>query len=102
MPGSLSNKVGGVVVNGMHSGNTSFTCRGTMTLNGSSWRIVRRDIAALDILNGEHQPGTSFKFIEESKSGTSPKFVVEDAKGAKWKMKLGYEVKSETAATCLV
>ena len=66
----------------------------------------RGDIAALDILNGpggkEHQPGTSFKFIEESKSGTSPKFVVEDENGAKWKVKLGHEVKSETAATRLV
>ena len=66
----------------------------------------RGDIAALDILNGpggkEHQPGTNFKFIEESKSGTSPKFVVEDENGAKWKVKLGHEVKSETAATRLV
>jgi hypothetical protein len=64
------------------------------------------DIAALDILNGpggkEHQPGTSFKFIEESKSGTSPKFFVEDENGAKWKVKLGQEVKSETAATRLM
>ena len=64
------------------------------------------DIAALDILNGpggeKHQPGTSFKFIEESKSGTAPKFFVEDENGAKWKVKLGEEVKSETAATRLV
>jgi hypothetical protein len=66
----------------------------------------RSNIAALDILNGpggkEHQPGTSFKFIEESKSGTAPKFFVEDENGAKWKVKLGQEVKSETAATRLV
>ena len=66
----------------------------------------RGNIAALDILNGpggkEHQPGTNFKFIEESKSGTSPKFVVEDENGARWKVKLGHEVKSETAATRLV
>ena len=69
------------------------------------WRD-RGDIAALDILNGaggkEHQPGASFKFIEESMSGTSPKFIVEDENGAKWKVKLGLEVKSETAATRLV
>jgi predicted PurR-regulated permease PerM len=39
--GSLSNKVGGVVVNGISSGTTSFTCR-TMTLNGVSCWIVRR------------------------------------------------------------
>jgi hypothetical protein len=66
----------------------------------------RGDAAALDLLNGaggkESQPGTNFKFIEESKSGTSPKFVVEDENGAKWKVKLGHEVKSETAATRLV
>ena len=66
----------------------------------------RGDAAALDLLNGpggkEHQPGTSFKFIEESKSGTAPKFIVEDENGAKWKVKLGPEVKSEIAATRLV
>jgi hypothetical protein len=69
------------------------------------WRD-RGDVAALDLLDGpggkEHQPGTHFKFIEESKSGTSPKFEVEDENGTKWKVKLGPEVKSETAATRLV
>ena len=69
------------------------------------WRD-RGDVAALDLLGGpggkEHQPGTNFKFIEESKSGTSPKFDVEDENGTKWKVKLGPEVKSETAATRLV
>jgi hypothetical protein len=69
------------------------------------WRD-RGDVAALDLLNGpegkELQPGTSFKFIEESKGGTSPKFDVEDENGARWKVKLGHEVKSETAATRLV
>jgi hypothetical protein len=69
------------------------------------WRD-RGDAAALDLLGGpggkEHQPGTSFKFIEESESGTSPKFEVEDENGAKWKVKLGPEVRSETAATRLV
>ena len=64
------------------------------------------DAAALDLLDGpggkEHQPGTNLKFIEESKSGTAPKFDVEDENGVKWKVKLGPEVKSETAATRLV
>jgi hypothetical protein len=73
--------------------------------NVALWRD-RGDVAALDLLGGpggkEHQPGANFKFIEESKSGTSPKFVVEDENGAKWKVKLGPEVKSETAATRLV
>ena len=69
------------------------------------WRD-RGEVAALDIQDGpggkEHQPGTTFRFIKESKSGTSPKFDVEDENGAKWKVKLGHEVKSETAATRLV
>jgi hypothetical protein len=69
------------------------------------WRD-RGDAAALDLLDGpggkEHQPGTNFKFIEESKSGTSPKFDVEEENGVKWRVKLGHEVKSETAATRLV
>jgi hypothetical protein len=75
---------------------------GTTAALWSDWG----DITALDILNGPggkaHQPGTNFKFIEESKSGTAPKFFVEDENGAKWKVKLGQEVKSETAATRLV
>lgn len=66
----------------------------------------RGDAATLNLLDGaggkEHQPGTDFKFIEESKSGTAPKFDVEDENGTKWKVKLGPEIKSETAATRLV
>jgi len=66
----------------------------------------RGDPAVLNILNGpggkEHQPGTSFTFIEETKGGTSPKFLVEDENGARWKVKLGHEAKSETAATRLL
>jgi hypothetical protein len=69
------------------------------------WRD-RGDVSALNFLDGpgrkEHQPGTNLKFIEESKSGTAPKFDVEDENGARWKVKLGPEVKSETAATRLV
>ncbi|MFH0793603.1 MAG: hypothetical protein V2A74_06175 [bacterium] len=74
-------------------------------ITAALWRD-QGDAAALDLLNGpggkEHQPGTNFKFIEESKSGTSPKFDVEDENGTKWKVKLGPEVKSETAATRLL
>jgi len=69
------------------------------------WRD-RGDAAALNLLDGpggkDRQPGTNFKFIEESKGGTAPKFDVEDENGTKWKVKLGPEVKSETAATRLV
>jgi hypothetical protein len=69
------------------------------------WRD-RGDAAAVNLLDGPggkaRTPGTNFKFIEESKSGTAPKFDVEDENGVKWKVKLGPEVKSETAATRLV
>jgi hypothetical protein len=47
-------------------------------------------------------PGMHFQFIKESMAGTSPKFDVEDENGTKWKVKLGEEVKSETAASRLV
>jgi len=57
----------------------------------------------MDGPGGENrQPGTSFKFIKETKGGTSPKFEIEDENGARWKVKLGHEAKSETAATRLV
>ena len=66
----------------------------------------RGSIPALNLLNGpggeNRQPGNSFKFIKETKGGTSPKFEVEDENGAKWKVKLGHEARSETAATRLV
>ncbi len=37
-----------------------------------------------------------------SKDGTSPKFVVEDGRGVRWKVKLGEEAQSETAAARLL
>jgi hypothetical protein len=69
------------------------------------WRD-RGDVTALNLLDGpggkDRQPGDSFKFIKETKGGTSPKFEVEDENGARWKVKLGHEAMSETAATRLV
>jgi hypothetical protein len=66
----------------------------------------RGDAAALDVVSGaggkDREPGTDFRFIEESQSGTSAKFVVEDEHGTTWKVKLGQEAKSETAATRLL
>jgi hypothetical protein len=66
----------------------------------------RGDVSALDLLNGTGQaslpPGAQFQFLKESLNGTSPKFEVKDENGIKWKVKLGEEVKSETAAACLV
>ena len=66
----------------------------------------RGDAAELDLIGGPggkaHEPGNVLKFIEESDGGTSPKFEVEDEHGVRWKVKLGEEAKSETAATRLL
>jgi hypothetical protein len=67
----------------------------------------RGDVQALDMIGGpggrEHQPPSGkFVFVEEDMKGTSPKFVVRDEQGVRWKVKLGQEVKSETAAARLV
>jgi hypothetical protein len=66
----------------------------------------RGDASALDLVGGlggkDHEPGNTFTFIEESTGGTSPKFDVLDEHGTKWKVKLGEEAKSETAATRLL
>ena len=66
----------------------------------------RGDLSALDLVGGPggkaHEPGNEFTFLEESHSGTSPKFDVRDEHGIRWKVKLGEEVKSETAATRLL
>jgi hypothetical protein len=47
-------------------------------------------------------PVAPFKFIKEDSSGTNPKFELRDARGVRWKVKLGEEVQSETAATRLL
>ena len=47
-------------------------------------------------------PRAPFRFIEEDKGGSSPKFVVTDARGTRWKVKIGKEAKTETAATRLL
>ncbi len=66
----------------------------------------RGDVASLDLLNGaggkEHAPSGKYTFVEEDKNGTAAKFVVTDEHGTKWKVKLGEESQSETAATRLV
>ena len=67
----------------------------------------RGDISVLNLADGaggaEHRPPSGrFQFVEESKEGTSPKFEVFDGAGTHWKVKLGEETKSETAATRLV
>jgi hypothetical protein len=47
-------------------------------------------------------PVGPFRFVKEDSSGTNPKFEVRDARGLRWKVKLGEEVRPETAATRLV
>jgi len=65
-----------------------------------------RDTGSLNLLYGPggeaHKPGTKFTFVKEDKAGTAPKFEVIDDQGTHWKVKLGEDVKSETAATRLV
>jgi hypothetical protein len=69
------------------------------------WRDVG-DISALDLVAGsggrEFKPSGTFTFVKEDKGGASPKFEVVDGQGVNWKVKLGEEAKSETAATRLL
>ena len=63
------------------------------------------DVASLDLLSGSGgkalapDPAGPFTFVKEDLAGTSPKFEVTDGQGVEWKVKLGAEVQSETAAT---
>ncbi|HZS05239.1 MAG TPA: hypothetical protein VFD58_10430 [Blastocatellia bacterium] len=50
----------------------------------------------------EHAPQGKFSFLEEDPKGSNPKFEIQDDQGVKWKVKLGPEAQSETAATRLV
>lgn len=43
-------------------------------------------------------PAPPFRFLKEVKDGSNPKFEVEDARGAKWRVKLGPEAQSETVS----
>jgi hypothetical protein len=66
------------------------------------------DVASLNLLYGaggqEHAPDpkSKFNFVKEDTEGTSPKFEVVDDQGVHWKVKLGQEPQSETAATRLL
>ena len=64
------------------------------------------DIRTRDLYYGaggkEDLPQGKLKFLSEDHNGSSPKFEVEDEQGTKWKIKLGPEAQSETAATRLV
>ncbi len=62
------------------------------------------DVAALNLFYGaggkEHapDPNSNYTFIKEDMQGTSPKFDVKDDRGVQWRVKLGQEPQSETAA----
>src|SRR5690242_8222354 len=66
------------------------------------------DMASLNLLYGvggqAHAPDPkgNYIFVKEDMEGTSPKFDVVDDQGVHWKVKLGQEPQSETAATRLV
>jgi hypothetical protein len=73
--------------------------------------VIWRDpgeVASLNLLYGaggkEHapDPNGNFVFVKEDIKGTSPKFDVKDDQGIEWKVKLGQEPKSETAASRLM
>jgi len=66
------------------------------------------DISALNLYYGAGgvqdapDPHGTFTFDKEDMEGTSPKFDVKDANGVRWRVKLGAEPQSETAATRLL
>jgi len=64
------------------------------------------DVRSRDLYYGPgskaQAPVPPFRFIKEVKEGGMPKFDVEDARGVKWRVKLGPEAQSETAASRLV
>jgi hypothetical protein len=65
-----------------------------------------KDWATRDLYYGSggkaHEPHGPFAFVKEDSSGTNPKFVVKDRDGVEWKVKLGLEARSETAASRIV
>jgi hypothetical protein len=76
-------------------------------LPGVMWRDSG-EVASLNLLYGAGgkahapDPNGTYTFVKEDAQGTSPKFDVEDAQGVQWKVKLGQEPRSETAATRLL
>ncbi len=64
------------------------------------------EIKSKDLFNGpggeKHRPQLPVKFLKEDPHGHNSKIDVEDAKGTKWKAKLGIEAQPETVATRLL
>lgn len=63
-------------------------------------------IGKLDLYYGHggkgNEPVPPFKFESEDASGTNPKFNVRDARGTKWRVKLGDEARPEVTASRLL
>jgi hypothetical protein len=63
------------------------------------------DVARLDIVNGpggpNGAPAPPFRFVEEHTTGSQPCVSVRDARGRKWRVKWGNEVRSENFAVRL-
>ena len=64
------------------------------------------DIRNRDLYYGpgskELEPAPPFHFLKEDKEGGMPKFDIEDARGVKWRVKLGPEAQAETVSSRLV
>jgi hypothetical protein len=66
------------------------------------------DVSSLNLLYGaggkEHAPDPNgkFTFVKEDLEGSNAKFRIQDEDGVQWKVKLGEETQSETAATRLL
>lgn len=64
------------------------------------------DIASRDLFYGQggesHQPVAPFTFESEAKGGSNPKFDVHDARGKRWRVKLGEEARPEVVASRLL
>ena len=84
----------------------TFSARGATHVPSVAIWQDRGDVGKLNLLYGPggkaHQPAGKFTFEKEDANGTSPKFEIVDEQGVHWKVKLGEEAKSETAAARLL
>ena len=87
--------------------NKSKNLEDTTNLPGTIWQDLG-DLSSLNLIYGaggqSHAPDANgkFTFFKEDDAGTSPKFEITDDQGIRWKVKLGQEPQSETAATHLL
>jgi len=86
-------------------------CAASLMAHASDLVVVWRDpgpMATLNLLYGSggraHAPDARgrFTFVTEDELATSPKFDIADQHGVEWKVKLGEEPQSETAASRLM